>query len=522
MNKLIRRILSRPRNRWIIAILLFVLISIAVYTIDGIIDSVQQMVSASEEEAQPYFPKYPAVNHAGKDPQLIKKGEYLTKAGDCMACHTDAPKKGIPFAGGLAMPTPFGTIFTPNITPDKQTGIGNWTEANFIKAMKRGISPSGHFYYPAFPYIYFANVDEGDLKAMWAYLQSLPPVHQENLKNQMVFPFNQRLLQFPWRLLFFHPAQTFVAQPQESAQWKRGAYIVEGLGHCAMCHSPSYHILSENLSLGAPIRKYEFTGSKISGYLAPNISKSNLNNVSEKEIVEVFTKDRLIGGGNVEGPMLEVNHDSLSQLSESDLLAIATYLKSVVSATPSKASGKGAAKSIYGEYCSGCHTSGAGGAPRFGDASSWTPIIKKGMDSVYNNAIHGVGGMPAKGTCLTCSDADIKQTVDYMVAAVAGKTAEKVELPTKKLTMEDGKRIYNANCSSCHTQGTNNAPKLSDKAAWRNAISDGFLETYEDVVSGSKGHPKNGSCTQCNDAELKAAVKYMMQSVDPNKDYTLW
>lgn len=521
MKKFIRNFLSKKRNVAIIVILLVAMIGAATYTIMGIQKNVEQMFAPNEDVPDQYFPTYPPVNTAGKDPELIKRGEYLAKAGDCIACHTNSPAKGTPFAGGLPMQTPFGTIYSPNITPDKETGIGNWTDDQFIKAMKLGISPQGHYYYPAFPYLYFSKVSVEDIKAIKAYLDSIPPVKQQNRANDMVWPFNMRLLQLPWRLMFFHPNAVYKGVPQDSEQWKRGEYLVEGLGHCAMCHSPSYHIFTDKLPLGAPIQKYQLTGSKIQGYLAPNITRTNLADVSEQEIIDVFLKDQMIGGGKVAGPMLEVNHNSLKYLTMPDLSAIATYLKSVQSMSPPQPKGAAAGKALYENYCSGCHATGAGGAPKYGDPSGWTPIMKNGIDKVYENAIKGIGGMPAKGTCVSCSDQDIKQAVDYMVLSIAGKSGTAVA-PQKKLTIEDGKRIYEENCSVCHNSGFQKAPKPGDITAWKPMVDQGFLDTYINVITGRHGHPQRGACSNCSDAEIKAAVKYMMQESAPGKDYSLW
>lgn len=524
MKKLIRKILSQKKLGITVIVLFLMVICSTVYTLVGVRKSIDKMAQATETVT--YFPKYPSVNTTGRDPELVKRGEYLAKAGDCMACHTNTAikEKAQPFAGGLAMDTPFGTIYAPNITPDKETGIGNWTEDQFIKAMREGISPKGHYYYPAFPYLYFSKVSTDDLKAIKAYLDSIPAVSQKNRKNEMVWPFNIRFLQLGWRVLFFYKeAKTVPNNPEQTPEVNRGAYLAEGLGHCAMCHSPSYHILSESLPLGAPIHKYDLTGAKVQGFLAPNISETNLSKVPVDEVVDVFTKNKLIGGGNVEGPMLEVNEDSLKYLSPADLNAIAVYLKSVQSELPPKpkAGSGGIGKSIYDTYCSGCHANGAGSAPKYGDPAAWEPVMKDGIDKVYNNAIHGIGGMPAKGTCISCSDDEIKQSVDYMVAAIEGRKVISVPKP-KVLTVEDGKRIYETNCAVCHNTGFKNAPKPGDIEAWKPMVAAGFLKTLENVVAGRHGHLPRGACPECSDAELKAAVKYMMQESTTSSNYNLW
>lgn len=523
MKTIIRKLSQKKIARVLLA-LLFVAIVILGYILIGVKKNVERMQEAAKETVT-YFPEYPALNTTGKNAELIKKGEYLAKAGDCIACHTNTSKKGAAFAGGLPMYTPFGVIYSPNLTPDKETGIGNWTDEQFIKAMRDGISPKGHYYYPAFPYLYFNILSDDDLKALKAYLDSIPAVNQKNLENDMIWPFNWRFLQLGWRIMFFYPDKTdgYKNNPNHSEQWNRGAYLVEGLGHCAMCHTPSYHIMSDEISLGAPIRAYSLAGAKVQGFLAPNITEVNLSKVPESEILDVFLHNKMIGGGKVEGPMLEANEDSLRHLEPSDLQAIAAYLKTVQSKSPPKPSGSNVGKGLYEEYCSGCHAMGSGGAPKFGDPSSWDAVIKQTMPIVYDNAIKGKGSMPAKGTCLSCSDDEIKQAVDYMVAALTGGSHAAPAVPKmKQLTMEDGKRIYDTNCSVCHNSGFKNAPKPGDVPAWKSIVDAGFVKAYLDVVTGRNGHPVKGACPTCTDAEIKAAVKYMMQESSNGKDYSLW
>jgi len=520
--KLLKRILSKRRNRIILYIFILIAVGFGNYLVKNVEKNITRMFTLNEEAPAPYFPPYPAVTVDKRDPALIKRGEYLTKAGDCLACHTNSPEKGKPFAGGLPMQTPFGIIYTPNITPDKKTGIGNWTADQFVTAMREGISPNGHHYYPAFPYLYFNKVSTEDLLAIKIYLDSIPAVSQKNKPNAMIFPFNIRFLQSGWRLLFFNPVKTgpYQPNPRQSVQWNRGAYLVEGLGHCAMCHTPSYHVVSEKIPLGAPMRQYNLTGAKIQGFLAPNITKANLDKISEEELIKVFTHNRLIGGGQVEGPMLEANQNSLRYLTHTDLLAIATYLKSVQSKSPPLPKG-GIGKAVYENYCSGCHISGAGGAPKFGDAMTWAPVLQKDKEIIYKNAMKGIGGMPAKGTCLSCQDQDIKAAVDYMLKPVMNSRGKMTLVKKqKKLTAADGKRIYEKNCSVCHTSGYQNAPMTGDKKVWKPIIDAGFLAAYTHVATGAK-HPQ-GACINCTDEELLAAVKYIMQQGAPNKNYTLW
>jgi cytochrome c5 len=488
----------------------------------------ENLVAMANQTAATYYPDYPTVDTSDPNGDLIKHGEYVAKMGDCIACHTDTHNKGPAFAGGLPFITPFGTIYSPNITPDKNTGIGNWSDADFIKAVRHGISPTHQYYYPAFPFPYFNNFTDEDLHALRAYLNAIPAVPRQNYANDMVFPFNIRFMQLGWRILFFHPKENgYVADPNQSDTWNRGAYIVEGPGHCAMCHTPSYVLLSDKIPLGAPIKKYSLAGSNVSGAYAPNIGKSGLGTVPNETIMRVFTHNELVGGGSVVGPMAEVNRDSLHYLSTEDLNSIATYIKTVESETPPKPSSSGSpGAGTYGTYCAGCHSTGAGGAPKYGDAAAWDPLIAQGMQTLYNNAIHGLNSMPPKGTCSSCTDQEIQDAVDYMAHAAQSGTASSSSAgtvePPPQLTLEDGQKIYETNCAVCHNNGFKNAPKPGDIAAFKPIIAQGFEQTFLTTLHGVGDHPPRGACTNCTDAELKAAVQYMMQTSDPDQNYSLW
>lgn len=481
------------------------------------------------------YPSYPSVNYGtGSNAEKIKRGEYLTKLGDCIACHTE-PHGGKPFAGGYPIETPFGTIYSPNLTSDKKTGLGDWSEADFIHAMREGISAKGHYYFPAFPYLYFNSVTTTDLQDIWAYLKSVPAVEAQNKKSEMIFPLNWRFLQLGWRILFFETQKTgpYKVDATKSALWNRGNYLVNGLAHCGMCHTPSYHVLSEKYSLAAPMRKYLFTGNLVQGYYAPNITNSLLKNTTVEEFSQVFLKNRMIGGGMVQGPMREANENSLKYLSMDDIKAIYTYLNSIKNEPPAKpaASSSGAAgpgKDTYEKYCTGCHTTGAGGAPKFGDVTDWEPRLKQGMNALYKNAINGIGGMPPKGTCITCTDKDIEEAVDYLTNASKGsgqpgQTSARVKA-IPKLTIEDGKRIYEKHCDVCHAPNVNylNSPKINDTKAWEKISAQGVDVVIMHTINGYGNMPARGGCTTCNDAEIKAAVKYMLQTSQPGKDYHLW
>lgn len=479
---------------------------------------------SAEQSPIPVYPAYPSVNYGtGDQAKLIQRGEYLAKAGDCIACHTDTKNNGSVFAGGLGIKTPFGTFYSPNITPDKETGIGNWTDDHFIWAMQHGKRPDGAYYYPVFPYPDFSKVSKSDLLAIKAYLFSLPPVKRANLPNDVPFPFNWRFLQLGWRLLFFHPGE-YQYDANHTRLWNRGAYLVQGLGHCGMCHTPINF-------LGAPKREYFLTGNFVDGYYAPDITSASLKNISESEIVDVFTQDKMLkGAGKVEGPMADVNHDSLKYLTQEDLLSIATYLKTIKSkerTTSSGPVGPDTGKKIYEAHCAVCHGTGAAGSPILGDLAAWQPRIKQGMDVLNQHAINGLNSMPPKGGCMSCSDDEIKAAVQYLVdqtkpgAAGVGAVPVIAKLPPRP-TLADGKRIYDETCSVCHAEGKLGAPITGDKAVWAPRIKQGIDVLFAHTIKGYNRHPPKGTCLTCTNAEIEAAVMYMVQESKTSGDYFLW
>jgi cytochrome c5 len=475
--------------------------------------TVQASATATE------YAVYPAIAvPAGDKGKQVQLGEYLAKAGDCIACHTKVGGK--PYAGGLPFKTPFGTIFSPNITPDKATGIGKWTDKDFLKAMKHGIGPDGSYYFPVFPYTSFTKMTDADVLAIKAYLDLVPAVAQENLQPDMPIPFRWRFGQLGWRILFFSKGE-FARDSNQSDQWNRGAYLVQGLGHCAMCHTPL------NL-LGAPKHKYELAGGMVDGFVSASINATRLESVPVAEIVDVFLHDHRIGGGTLAArPMLEVNHDSLSLLTNDDLTAIAVYLKTVKSETPpkeSEGSGSDAGKKIYEKYCQACHTTGSGGSPKLGDASAWAPRMKDGIDKVYKTAITGIGGMPPKGNCMNCTDEDIHKAVDYLVGQSSSGEGKAVapEKALPKATLDRGKEVYQKVCAVCHDAGKLGAPKLGDQQAWSPLIAQNFDVLVQHSIKGYRGMPVRGACYNCSDTDIIAAVKYMVQQGKSSGDYLLW
>ncbi|WP_415845745.1 c-type cytochrome [Stutzerimonas zhaodongensis] len=256
------------------------------------------------------------------DQALLERGQYLTQAADCLACHvTDGGK---PYAGGLPVKMPFGTLYSTNITPDKETGIGNWSDDDFVEAMQQGVGPDGKHYYPAFPYTSYTLMPREDILAIKAYLFSLEPVNQPNKENDIGFPFNQRWGIALWNMLFLDD-ERFEPDPEQSEQWNRGAYLVEGPGHCGECHTPRNFMQAKKASeaLG---------GATIQGWAAWNITgdeQSGIGGWPDEALASYMATGVAPGYGVAGGPMAEVVNHSLRHLTPEDIQAIVVYLKSV-------------------------------------------------------------------------------------------------------------------------------------------------------------------------------------------------
>lgn len=301
----------------------------------------------------------------------VAKGEYLARAGDCIACHT-MPGDKI-FAGGRPMLTPFGTLYTSNITPDPDTGIGKWTADQFYGAMHTGRFPDGGLMYPAMPFGSYTKVTRADSDAIFAYLKTIPPAHRPNRPNDLDFPYNNRSLIIGWRTLFFDEG-TYKPDPTKSADWNRGAYLVEGLGHCAMCHTAIN-------ALGGSSESQAFQGGLIpmQEWYAPSLTsnkEAGLGDWSLKDISDLL-RTGISQRGAVYGPMAEVVYNSLQYLSDDDIRAMAVYLKSLgeggvpapsASTLPAAESSllMSFGKTVYESRCASCHGSdGAGKPPKY-------------------------------------------------------------------------------------------------------------------------------------------------------------
>ena len=249
------------------------------------------------------------------------KGQYLANAAGCIGCHTVNKAGGIPFAGGRALETPFGTFYGPNITPDKETGIGTWSEDDFRRAIRHGERRDGSNYFPAFPYPSFTGMSDADIQDLWAYMRTVPPARLANRDHELRFPYSLRFLVTGWKLMFFTPGPA----PQTAAvtgPLARGAYLVGVLGHCSECHTPRN-------ALGGPDRKELFAGAKIPEGKVPNLTPTRLKKWSDADLREYLMSGTAPNGDVAVEPMSEVINNSTSKLTADDLTAVIAYLRSL-------------------------------------------------------------------------------------------------------------------------------------------------------------------------------------------------
>lgn len=266
-----------------------------------------------------------AAQQASDAESEVARGEYLLHAGGCITCHSKDADDAIPLAGGRALETAFGTFYTPNLTPDPETGLGGWSADDFVQALKHGVSPDGDPYYPAFPYPSYAGMTEDDARAIFAYLQTVEPVQRDVPAHALDFPYNIRLSLWPWRWLYFEPA-TFTPDTERSDSWNRGAYLVRHLGHCGACHTPRNR-------LGAKIEEMELAGNPDGpeGKGVPNITP-HADGIGDWGQVDItfFLETGFFPDGDVAGGgMNAVIQDNTSKLTSADREAIAEYLTSL-------------------------------------------------------------------------------------------------------------------------------------------------------------------------------------------------
>jgi mono/diheme cytochrome c family protein len=333
---------------------------------------------------------------AAVTPELVARGAYLARAGDCMACHTT--RGGATYAGGRAIRTPFGTIYAPNITPDKETGIGGWSADDFWHALHNGKGKDGKLLYPAFPFPNYTRVTRDDADALHAYFQSLPPVRQANKEAELQFPFNQRLLLVGWRALYFRPG-VFQPEPRQNAEWNRGAYLVNGLGHCNACHTPR-NIFGATASAG------DLSGAMIPmlGWYASSLTgetDAGLGSWDVPHLVDLL-RTGVSERGAVSGPMAEVVRESLQHLSEQDVRAMAVYLKSLPQSPvveeappddepdPARDRQLRVGAELYEKHCVECHkANGEGEPPGYPPLAGNRAVVLSSPANPIHAVLHG-------------------------------------------------------------------------------------------------------------------------------------
>jgi mono/diheme cytochrome c family protein len=353
----------------------------------------------------------------------VERGRYLTRAGDCKACHTDLENDGIPYAGGRGLATPFGIIYSANLTPDDETGLGRWTRDDFYNALNEGIDRHGRHLYPAMPYPYFTLMTRDQTDAIYAYLRSLDPVHAEEPENELPFPLDIRLSVSGWKLLFFED-ETFTPDADRSGEWNRGRYLVDGPLHCGGCHT------GKNL-LGADADGEYLRGGVLENWFAPNIrggENGGIAHWSEEEIVAFLKTGRTSHTAPMQR-MGEVVELSTQHLDTADLSAVATYLKSLDDALPEEDDEPEAARleagaALYFDNCAACHGSAREGVPGFfapldrsnkvtaHDPSTAIRIILGGARAQPTEAVPSVLAMPPFAWKL--DDAQIADLLTYL------------------------------------------------------------------------------------------------------------
>ena len=371
-------------------------------------------------------PSVPPANPA----EQIKQGEYLARVGNCMSCHT--ARGGEQYAGGRAVPTPFGNIYTSNLTSDAETGIGKWNSGDFWQAMHNGKSKDGSLLYPAFPYTNYTKVTRADSDAIFAYLQTLPAVAQKNIDPELRFPYDNRALLYVWRALYFRPGQ-YANEDKQSVEWNRGAYLAQGLGHCSACHSPRDSFGGTNL-------KAELGGGMIPilNWYAPPLNDNKESGLGNWEAAHLaaFLKTGVAPNRSVSGPMAEVVAGSLQHMSDADIGALTGYLKSLPQQIkPPTAAAENmrpedkkamitAGAKLYENQCATCHQASGKGVPSVypalaGSTAINTPITTNAIRMVLHGgyAPSTVGnprpyGMPPFGQSM--SDEEVAAVLTYV------------------------------------------------------------------------------------------------------------
>jgi mono/diheme cytochrome c family protein len=373
-------------------------------------------------------------------PELVARGEILVTAGNCESCHTT--KDGQRFAGGLAIGTPFGAIHTSNITPDSATGIGRWSEPAFARALHEGVARDGTQLYPAFPFDHFTRVTDDDVRALYAYLMTRPPVNFAPPANTVAFPLNVRALQWGWKLLFFRPG-VYRPDPAKSEAWNRGAYLVEGLAHCGACHTP------RNALGASKTGSYAFAGGAVDGWVAPALTAANTAPLpwTEEELYRFLRTGGTALHGVAAASMSEVIHVGLAKLPDADVKAIATYFSDLngadgrtgtadrVLANAMSVSGLGTqdesepGASLYRAACASCHyNSGSSPLPERPELALNSALTAAEPTNLIQVVLHGIGLKEGEAGLYMppfahLSDAEIASLSTYLRRTRADKPA---------------------------------------------------------------------------------------------------
>jgi len=329
---------------------------------------------------------------AGATPALIERGEYLARAGNCRACHTTAV--GAPFAGGVVFETRFGKIYSANITPDPDTGIGKWTSRQFLRSLRKGLRANDQHLYPVFPYPAFTKITDEDAAALFAYLKSVPAVRNDVPRNDMSLPFGQRWLLGAWNAMFFAEGP-YKPDTAKSAEWNRGAYLVTGLAHCSACHSPRNLLGAEraaNAMTGGNYRD-ESAGGVIRPWSAPNLTSAS-NGLGSWSVAEItaYLKTGTNSYATAFGPMNAVILKSTRHLSDADLRAMAVYLKGLGPdegdpGVPAKSEVLQAGETVYNVNCGTCHQPDGMGAEDAGPRMAGSLVVQASDPAALINSI---------------------------------------------------------------------------------------------------------------------------------------
>lgn len=359
------------------------------------------------------FALFSSCSVSAAETDLIKQGEYLARAGDCVACHT--AKGGKPFAGGLPMETPIGVIYSTNITPDK-SGLGDYSFEDFDKAVRHGVSKSGSTLYPAMPYPSYARVSDSDMQALYAYfMKGVEPVAQENKDSDIPWPLSMRWPLAAWRWMFAPAVEEHQAQAVVDPVISRGAYLVEGLGHCGACHTPRALTMQEKALSATDGNAFLAGSAPLEGWIAKSLRgdhKDGLGSWSEEQLVQ-FLKTGRSDRSAVFGGMSDVVVHSMQYMSENDLTAIARYLKSLPAVDPKDSphtydkqvaealwkgddSQRGA--SVYIDNCAACHRTDGHGYTRVFPALAGNPVLQTADATSLINIVLNGGTLPATHT----------------------------------------------------------------------------------------------------------------------------